>query len=271
MNFRILIFSILFLSIYSTNSYSQNMLENIVKEHLNNVLQENQKNAERVGDFSKSGSTTSTTSSQMDFFSKSDGKVNTDLDVKGIKIGMDLNEVNRILSENIGSDSASSCLQGPINENTEAILLGDYIIICKNNFPYYGTAMQHSQMIFIENKLKVAHFEYIPRTESRNDPVPKFIRDLVETKFHVEPHVVGELPNKLQNTEMNFKWVDSLGNKFIYVYRYQHDLSGYIHGPGKVVLEPADYPAYVDERRAVLANKAKQEQEIFQNKQKNDL
>ena len=247
---------------------SASPLGGLIQQELEKTERQNREAAEATGDYSLSGPKAS---APPPLDPKADGKTSVPVEIKGIRVGMSVEEVSTLVKE-AAAPSGKKCEQGPVRSDDGNLVLGDYVIVCDEAFTYFGKAMRNAQFFFVDGRLKVGTLQDFYSSNANFDFLPEVVRALCDSKFKVQPQVGSVVNPHFDNMGgMTATWIDPNGDKLIFASKYDKNLSGVDHKNGVMQLAAHDLDASIAARKNALIQKAQEQQRQQDQQRKNDL
>lgn len=273
MNFHKILFS-LAIGFISISAYSETAIEKIIRQEKERIQRRNTANRESAGDYSQSEIDQSKLNSSP---KKSTVTINGELDIKGIKIGMNSGQVSEIIKKD--AKDIKKCGSLGNKPGAKTYPWGDLVLYCKNSYSFFGTTPSYSEFYFVlENngktdRLILARLGLFFSNNNDKNPMPEIVKALSE-KYGVSPEMIDHKhpnPNATDNGTYEFIWGDSKMNKFIVTTEYAYDLSGVDHRNQGVTLISSDFDSVVENRKLNLKNIQNQQINQQEKKKKSDL
>jgi hypothetical protein len=237
------IFFAISIGLIAQSAIAQGWLEKNIKERLEAVRKQNTESAKATGDFSgmsqediaKEQAKNKAVAEKDSKLLPQGGQVEGDVDIKGIKLGMSQQEVVKLINLPIDADNRTGdpdkgCFTAKTTMNDgQNFINGDFVIYCGKIFSYAGQTPRQVFFFFDQGKLRyVTLATFITgRDVDPKDPYPEIVRTLTGSKYKKEPHSV--LINRSgRGDQMEYSWIDSRQNRFIYGAIVEKDLTGYV-------------------------------------------
>jgi hypothetical protein len=300
MKFFFKAFSI-FLIVASPNTFAQGFFGDAIKNQIEGVKKQ-------ISDPAKSASSPiekppESASKQKNIVSADEkssssptGQIDGEIDIKGIKIGMSVSEVQKLIQLPIDDFKESErCESMVLKTDQPQFLVGDFVISCKNSFKFGGTRVEVANFFFANKRLHLLFLSngggsgFAEQREAGEDTYPNIARLLIESKLKVKPK--SETTKRVSGTtgrnsggtreEINLVWTDSKNTKllipYMVVYEYEGKTAPAVSGGrfqtqlDSLSLNGADIEKYKIEREA-LVKKAVQDKKTNESKRiSNDL
>ncbi|TAN13876.1 MAG: hypothetical protein EPN34_00825 [Burkholderiaceae bacterium] len=191
---------------------------------------------------------------ENDWEHRSGAKFGGIFDIKGIRVGMDVGELNSTLMSEI--DSSKPCIETDLTarNNPNSYPLGDLVYECNNTFNYNGRIVPQFDIYLYKSKVTKAVMGFFKEDSDHDQALPRLVTALTQKKWRVPPKIYVY---KLEQTTgrsgrqgtMAAIWSDSSGDRFDFVTHFVQDITGAHYKNGVVEMARGDMADFVEKRQ----------------------